>query len=83
VARLPDLNDEVGRHWGTNGNVMLGRANNVPDPTGSAQSRMPALGIDNWHDLVHPVFPVARGFPRTCITGADYEAQSSPEIARS
>nr|WP_040407238.1 GMC oxidoreductase [Amycolatopsis nigrescens] len=53
---LPDLNDEVGRGWGTNGNVMLGRANHIWDTTGTLQSGMPALGIDNWSDPVHPVF---------------------------
>ncbi|MEV4598980.1 GMC oxidoreductase [Amycolatopsis sp. NPDC049253] len=56
TGRLPDLPDAVGQGWGTNGNVMLGRANHVWDTTGSLQSGMPALGIDNWHDPVHPVF---------------------------
>ncbi|WP_432847393.1 GMC oxidoreductase [Amycolatopsis sp. CA-161197] len=56
TGRLPDLPDAVGQGWGTNGNVMLGRANHVWDTTGSLQSGMPALGIDNWNDPVHPVF---------------------------
>ncbi|MEQ0560212.1 GMC oxidoreductase [Amycolatopsis sp. NEAU-NG30] len=56
TGRLPALNDAVGRGWGTNGNVMLGRANHVWDPTGTLQSGMPALGIDNWADPVHPAF---------------------------
>ncbi len=53
---LPELNDAIGQGWGTNGNVMLGRANHVWDTTGSLQSGMPALGIDNWADPVHPAF---------------------------
>ncbi|MFD9895595.1 GMC oxidoreductase [Amycolatopsis sp. NPDC059027] len=56
TGRLPALNDQIGQGWGTNGNVMLGRANHLWDVTGSTQSCMPALGIDNWHDPVHPVF---------------------------
>lgn len=45
---LPRLNDEIGKGWGDNGNVMCGRANHVWDPTGSLQSTMPTAGIDNW-----------------------------------
>jgi cholesterol oxidase len=45
---LPDLNDEVGKGWGDNGNVMCGRANHLWDPTGSLQSTIPCSGIDNW-----------------------------------
>ncbi|MDT8911578.1 GMC oxidoreductase [Amycolatopsis sp. PS_44_ISF1] len=56
TGRLPGLPDAVGQGWGTNGNVMLGRANHVWDTTGSLQSGMPALGIDHWNDPVHPVF---------------------------
>jgi cholesterol oxidase len=56
TGRLPALAEEVGQGWGTNGNVMLGRANHIWDTTGSLQSGMPALGIDNWNDPVHPVF---------------------------
>ncbi|MFF5987817.1 GMC oxidoreductase [Prauserella flavalba] len=56
TGALPELNDEVGQCWGTNGNVMLGRANHVWDTTGTVQSGMPALGIDAWDDPEHPVF---------------------------
>ncbi|MEU3273383.1 GMC oxidoreductase [Saccharomonospora sp. NPDC006951] len=56
TGALPDLGAEVGQGWGTNGNVMLGRANHVWDLTGALQSGMPALGIDAWDDPVHPVF---------------------------
>ncbi|MFC4059088.1 GMC oxidoreductase [Planomonospora corallina] len=44
---LPLLNDEVGRDWGENGNVMCGRANHLWDPTGALQSAIPCGGIDN------------------------------------
>jgi cholesterol oxidase len=48
TGALPDLNDEVGKGWGDNGNVMCGRANHMWDPTGSLQSTIPCCGIDNW-----------------------------------
>jgi cholesterol oxidase len=56
TGRLPALNAEVGQGWGTNGNVMLGRANHLWDTTGSLEAGMPAMGIDNWNDPVNPVF---------------------------
>lgn len=60
---LPNLNGEVGRGWGTNGNVMVGRANQLLDLTGDLQSGMPALGIDAWNDPTQPVFAEIAPFP--------------------
>jgi cholesterol oxidase len=48
TGALPNLNGEVGKGWGDNGNVMCGRANHLWDPTGSLQSSIPCGGIDNW-----------------------------------
>ncbi|OLF17565.1 cholesterol oxidase [Actinophytocola xanthii] len=48
TGRLPNLNNEIGKGWGDNGNVMCGRANHLWDPTGSVQSSVPTAGIDNW-----------------------------------
>ncbi|XVQ12724.1 GMC oxidoreductase [Spirillospora sp. CA-255316] len=48
TGALPNLNGEIGRGWGDNGNVMCGRANHMWDPTGTLQSSMPTGGIDNW-----------------------------------
>lgn len=48
TGALPALNDEIGRGWGDNGNVMCGRANHLWDPTGAIQSSIPCGGIDNW-----------------------------------
>lgn len=48
TGALPRLNDEIGRGWGDNGNVMCGRANHMWDATGKLQSAMPTAGIDNW-----------------------------------
>jgi cholesterol oxidase len=48
TGALPNLNGEIGKGWGDNGNVMCGRANHLWDPTGSVQSSIPTAGIDNW-----------------------------------
>ncbi|MBT2507739.1 GMC family oxidoreductase [Streptomyces sp. ISL-98] len=45
---LPGLNNEIGKGWGDNGNVMCGRANHMWDATGKLQASMPTAGIDNW-----------------------------------
>jgi cholesterol oxidase len=56
TGKLPALDDSVGQGWGTNGNVMLGRANHIWDTVGALESGMPALGIDAWDDPQYPVF---------------------------
>ncbi|MCY0960398.1 GMC oxidoreductase [Streptomyces sp. H27-H5] len=56
TGTLPNLNAEVGAGWGPNGNIMTARANHVWNPTGSKQSSIPALGIDDWDNPQAPVF---------------------------
>lgn len=53
---LPALDTNVGTGWGTNGNVMLGRANHLWDTVGANQSTMPVMGIDDWANAANPVF---------------------------
>ncbi|WSY96967.1 GMC oxidoreductase [Streptomyces sp. NBC_00873] len=48
TGALAGLNNEIGKGWGDNGNVMCGRANHLWDPTGSLQASIPTGGIDNW-----------------------------------
>ncbi|GHB57877.1 cholesterol oxidase [Streptomyces cirratus] len=48
TGALPNLNNEIGKGWGDNGNVMCGRANHLWDPTGKLQATIPCGGIDNW-----------------------------------
>ncbi|WP_455424074.1 GMC oxidoreductase [Amycolatopsis thailandensis] len=48
TGALPNLNNEIGKGWGDNGNVMCGRANHMWDATGALQSSIPTAGIDNW-----------------------------------
>lgn len=52
---LKKLNDEVGKHWGNNGNCMSGR-NFISGGTGCKQSTIPAVGVDNWEDAQYPFF---------------------------
>ncbi|MFF4584453.1 GMC oxidoreductase [Streptomyces sp. NPDC001388] len=56
TGALPALDASVGTGWGTNGNVMLGRANHLWDTVGANQSTMPVLGIDDWANADNPVF---------------------------
>ncbi|WP_037669602.1 GMC oxidoreductase [Streptomyces griseus] len=56
TGTLPDLDASVGTGWGTNGNVMLGRANHLWDTVGANQSTMPVMGIDDWANTANPVF---------------------------
>ena len=55
TGTLPNLSTQIGQGWGTNGNVMTARANHVWNPTGTVQSGMPAVAIDNWA-AAKPVF---------------------------
>ncbi|MEV0947282.1 GMC family oxidoreductase N-terminal domain-containing protein [Rhodococcus sp. NPDC049939] len=55
-GHLPNLSSQVGEGWGNNGNIMLGRANHMWHSTGSKQSTIPTLGIDNWDDPAAPIF---------------------------
>ena len=56
TGTLPKLNKQVGQGWGHNGNVMAARANQLWNPTGTVQSTMPAMGINDWANPVNPVF---------------------------
>ncbi|WP_461059458.1 GMC oxidoreductase [Streptomyces pseudoechinosporeus] len=56
TGTLPALDASVGSGWGTNGNVMLGRANHLWDTVGANQSTMPVMGIDDWANTANPVF---------------------------
>ncbi|WP_442811671.1 hypothetical protein [Streptosporangium sp. NBC_01755] len=45
TGALPNLNNEIGKGWGDNGNVMCGRVNHLWDPTGGLQSTIPCSGL--------------------------------------
>ncbi len=56
TGTLANLSSEIGGGWGPNGNIMTARANHVWNTTGSNQSSIPALGIDDWDNPDSPVF---------------------------
>ncbi len=66
TGALPRLGTEIGDGWGHNGNVMTARANHIWNPTGTTQSGMPALAINDWANPRRPVFaeiaPLPAGF---------------------
>lgn len=70
TGTLPGLNAEVGRGWGGNGNVMLGRANHVWNPTGAHQSTIPVTAIDDWSNAANPVFAEIAPLPAGTETWA-------------
>ena len=47
---LPNLSDAVGKGWGNNGNIMVGRK--MDSLNGTVQSTMPALAIQNWNNPI-------------------------------
>lgn len=63
TGKLPNLPDSVGAGWGNNGNVMVARQNQAWDATGSLQSCIPCLGIDNLADSGGPAFAEVSPFP--------------------
>ncbi len=51
---LPNLNEEIGKYWGPNGNIMTGR--NFVDAAGTKQSTIPVKGIDMWEGYDYKIF---------------------------
>jgi cholesterol oxidase len=70
TGTLPLLNTEVGKGWGNNGNIMLGRANYMWNPTGAHQSTIPVMGIDDWANTANPVFAEIAPLPAGTETWA-------------
>ncbi|WP_055551267.1 GMC oxidoreductase [Streptomyces sp. NBRC 110028] len=70
TGALPGLNAEVGRGWGGNGNVMLGRANHIWNPTGAHQSTIPVMAVDDWSNAANPVFAEIAPLPAGTETWA-------------
>ncbi|RMI30524.1 GMC oxidoreductase [Nocardia stercoris] len=63
TGALPNLPTSIGTGWGNNGNVMVARANQPALPTGSLQSCIPVMGIDNWSSVGGRAFAEISPFP--------------------
>lgn len=70
TGTLPALSPQIGHGWGGNGNVMLGRANHIWNPTGANQSTIPVMGIDDWSNATNPVFAEIAPLPAGTETWA-------------
>jgi cholesterol oxidase len=53
---LPDLNDEIGRGYGNNGDVMVSHMLAPSDPAGTQQSLMGMINLDGRNDPDNPVY---------------------------
>ena len=85
-GQLPQPADAVGQGWGNNGNVMVGRANHIWNPTGALQSGMPAVGIDNWADPAGAVFAEIAPLPdrhRDCGSASTWPSPRTRTARRS
>jgi cholesterol oxidase len=84
TGTLANLNADVGGGWGNNGNVMTARTNALGITTGSVQSTMPLMGIDDWDHPTRPVFaeitPLPTGFENR--TSMYLGVTRNPERAR-
>jgi cholesterol oxidase len=56
TGALPDLNDEVGRGYGNNGDVMVAHHLSPADPAGTQQSLMGMINVDGRDDPDNPVY---------------------------
>lgn len=53
-----EIDENIGKNWGNNGNFMTGRnwVRAFSGGTGFKQSAIPVGGVDNWHDPEHTFF---------------------------
>lgn len=59
---LADLDSNVGKYWGNNGNVMAARDGGL-SARGANQSTIPARGLDYFDDPTNPFFAEIAPFP--------------------
>ncbi len=62
LGGLSKLNDEVGKHWGNNGNIMAMRTN-LPDNVGAIQCTVPVTAYANLDNPVTPLLAEQASFP--------------------
>ena len=63
IGGLPDLNDEVGRGYGNNGDIMVAHGLKDSDPAGTEQSLLGLINIDGQADLENPVYATMFAIP--------------------
>ncbi|MET0896666.1 MAG: GMC oxidoreductase [Mycobacterium sp.] len=63
LGGLPDLNDEVGRGYGNNGDIMVAHGLRDSDPAGTDQSLLGLINIDGRADPENPVYATMFAIP--------------------
>ncbi|MFN8266536.1 MAG: GMC oxidoreductase [Chitinophagales bacterium] len=62
MGGLANLNDEVGKHWGNNGNIMAMRTN-ITEDTGAKQCIVPVSAYGNLDNPIAPLLAEQTPFP--------------------
>lgn len=62
IGGLPNLNDEIGKHWGNNGNVMAMRTL-LKEDTGAKQCTVPVTAYGNLDNPIAPLLAEQAPFP--------------------
>lgn len=62
VGGLPNLSDEIGKHWGNNGNIMAMRAA-INEDTGAQQCSVPVTAYGDMNNPVTPLLSEQAPFP--------------------
>jgi cholesterol oxidase len=70
TGALPDLNDEIGRGYGNNGDVMVAHMLSDSDPAGTQQSLLGMINLDGRDDPVNPVYASIFSIPLPVETHA-------------
>jgi cholesterol oxidase len=70
TGALPDLNEEIGRGYGNNGDVMVSHMTGEADPTGTQQSLMGMINLDGRNDPDNPVYASMFSIPLPVETHA-------------
>jgi cholesterol oxidase len=70
TGALPDLNDDVGRGYGNNGDVMVGHWTSDDNPVGTEQSLLGMINIDGRADPDNPVYATMFSIPLPVETHA-------------
>ncbi|MET0702545.1 MAG: GMC oxidoreductase, partial [Mycobacterium sp.] len=63
TGALPDLNDEIGRGYGNNGDIMVAHQLKETDPAGTEQSLLGMINIDGRDDPDNPVYASVFSIP--------------------
>lgn len=70
TGALPNLNDEIGKGYGNNGDVMVAHTLKDSDPAGTRQSLMGLINLDGRNDPDNPIYATMFSIPLPVETHA-------------